>query len=95
MCVLSGHLEGDIVGSIALDLQSCGTQVVEVLVQKVVGRLRDTVENQQLAMVKKVNIWLSLHWGSVQLPERQKSVQVLGKTFAQRRLTQRKLELPF
>ena len=59
MCVLSGHLEGDIVGSIALDLQSCGTQVVEVLVQKVVGRLRDTVENQQLAMVKKVNIWLN------------------------------------
>lgn len=34
MCALAGHLEGNIVGGVALDLKSCGGQVVEVLVEQ-------------------------------------------------------------
>jgi hypothetical protein len=45
VCALSGHLEGDIVGGVALNLKSSGAQVVEVFVQKVVGCLGDTLKN--------------------------------------------------
>jgi hypothetical protein len=38
VCALPGNLEGDIVWSIALDLESCGGEVVEVLVKQLCGK---------------------------------------------------------
>ena len=34
MAALAGHLEGDIVGGVALDLEGAGREVVEILVEE-------------------------------------------------------------
>jgi hypothetical protein len=41
VAALSGHLESNIVGSVALDFNGTGGDVVEVLVQQLYGKQKD------------------------------------------------------
>ena len=59
MAALASNLEGDVVGGVALDLESAGREVVEVLVQQ----LHEQANTQDRD--PKVSMW-SLHnrqWG--------------------------------